>query len=166
MENSLNLFHMSETVYIETSILGYLTARSTKSLILAANIEVTKEWWESRRSAFTLYVSKVVLDEVARGDPEIAANRLEILAGVPLVALNQSVQSLAAQFLSRSNLPPKASDDAVHIAAATVHGLDYLLTWNCKHIANAQIQRKLEEISFDFGYQLPVICTPYELLGD
>jgi len=157
---------MSETVYIETSILGYLTARSTRNLILAANIEVTKEWWELRRSAFTLYVSQVVLDEVARGDAEIALKRLEILYGVPLVDLNQAVRSLAAQFLARSNLPSKASDDAVHIAAATVHGLDYLLTWNCKHIANAQIQKKLEEISLDFGYQLPVICTPYELLGD
>jgi predicted nucleic acid-binding protein len=157
---------MSETVYIETSILGYLTARPTRNLILAANIEVTKEWWESHRSTFTLYVSQVVLDEVARGDAEIALKRLEILNGLPLVELNQSVRSLAAQFLSRSSLPPKASDDAVHIAAATVHGLDYLLTWNCRHIANAQIQRNLEEISLDFGYQLPVICTPYELLGD
>jgi hypothetical protein len=82
------------------------------------------------------------------------------------VELNLSVRSLAAQFLSRSNLPPKAFDDAVHIAAATVHGLDYLLTWNCKHIANAQIQKKLAQISLDFGYQLPVICTPYELLGE
>lgn len=85
---------------------------------------------------------------------------------MPLVELNQSVRSLAAEFLTRSNLPLKASDDAVHIAAASVHRLDYLLTWNCKHIANAQIQRKLTEISLDFGYQLPVICTPYELLGD
>jgi predicted nucleic acid-binding protein len=157
---------MSETVYIETSILGYLTARSTKNLILAANIEVTREWWESRSSVFTLYVSQVVLDEAARGDAEISLKRLEIVNGLPLVDLNQSVLNLAAQFLSRSNLPSKASDDAVHIAAATVHGLDYLLTWNCKHIANAQIQRRLEEISLDFGYQLPVICTPYELLGD
>lgn len=157
---------MSETVYIETSILGYLTARSTTNLILAANIEVTREWWKSRSSAFTLYVSQVVLDEAARGDAEISLKRLEIVNGLPLVDLNQSVLNLAAQFLSRSNLPSKASDDAVHIAAATVHGLDYLLTWNCKHIANAQIQRKLEEISLDFGYQLPVICTPYELLGD
>ncbi len=157
---------MSETVYIETSILGYLTARSTRNLILAANVEVTKEWWDSRRSAFTLYISQVVLDEVARGDSEIAAQRLEILDRVPLVELNQSVRSLAAEFLTRSNLPPKASDDAVHIAAASVHRLDYLLTWNCKHIANAQIQRKLTQISLDFGYQLPVICTPYELLGD
>lgn len=119
---------MSETVYIETSILGYLTARSTKNLILAANIEVTKEWWQSRRSKFKLYISRVVLDEVARGDREIATSRLEILNEVPLVELNQNVQGLATQFLSLSNLPPKASDDAVHIAAATVHGLDYLLT--------------------------------------
>lgn len=157
---------MSETVYVETSILGYLTARSTKNLILAANIEVTREWWESRSSAFTLYISQVVLDEAARGDAEIALKRLEIVNGLPLVDLNQSVLNLAAQFLSRSNLPSKASDDAVHIAVATIHGLDYLLTWNCKHIANAQIQRKLEEISLDFGYELPVICTPYELLGN
>jgi predicted nucleic acid-binding protein len=157
---------MSETVYIETSILGYLTARSTNNLILSANIEVTKEWWKFRRRAFTLYISQVVLDEVSRGDTEIAVQRLEMLDGVPLVELNQAVRNLSAQFLTQSNLPAKASDDAVHIAAATVHGLDYLLTWNCKHIANAQIQRKLAEISLDFGYQLPIICTPYELLGD
>ncbi len=157
---------MTESVYIETSIIGYLTARSTKNLILAANIEVTRDWWESRRSAFTLYISQVVLDEIARGDTEIAAQRLDILSRLPLVELNKAVRDLSAQFLTRSNLPPKASDDAVHIAAATVHSLDYLLTWNCKHIANAQIQRKLAQISLDFGYQLPIICTPYELLGD
>lgn len=157
---------MSETVYIETSILGYLTARSTRNLVLAANIEVTKEWWESRRSGFMLYISQVVLDEVTRGDAEIAVKRLELLNGLPLVELSQAVRNLSAQFLLQSNLPAKASDDAVHIAAATVHKLDYLLTWNCKHIANAQIQRKLAEVSLDFGYQLPVICTPYELLGD
>jgi len=150
---------MSESIYIETSILGYLTARLTRNLILVANIEITKEWWESRRNAFKLYISQVVLDEVARGDVEIAAQRMEILNGLQLVELNQAVQNLSAQFLKRSNLPQKASDDAVHIAAATVHGLDYLLTWNCKHIANAQIQRKLAEISLDFGYQLPIICT-------
>lgn len=157
---------MSETVYIETSILGYLTARSTKSLILAANMEITKDWWESRRSAFMLYTSEAVLEEVAQGDDAIAAQRLEILRDFPLLALNQDVQGLAAQFLSRSNLPPKARVDAIHIAAATVHGMDYLLTWNCKHIANAQIQGKLAEISLDFGYVLPILCTPNELMGD
>ncbi len=157
---------MSETVYIETSILGYLTARSTKNLILAANIEITKEWWETRRSDFVLYTSQAVLNEVAKGDTEVAAQRIEILRGFQLLEINQAVQDLAAQFLARSNLPPKADIDAIHIATATVHGLDYLLTWNCKHIANAQIQGKLAQISLDFDYELPILCTPYELLGD
>lgn len=157
---------MSETVYIETSILGYLTARSTKDLILAANIEITKDWWEFRRNAFTLYTSEAVLDEVAQGDSVIAAQRLEILRDFPLLALNQAVQDLVAQFLARSSLPPKVRVDAIHIAAATIHGMDYLLTWNCKHIANAQIQGKLAEISLDFGYVLPILCTPNELMGD
>ncbi|MBW4566762.1 MAG: type II toxin-antitoxin system VapC family toxin [Tolypothrix carrinoi HA7290-LM1] len=156
---------MSETVYIETSILGYLTARSTKNLVLAANIEVTKDWWQLRRNDFTLYISQTVLDEVAQGDAEIAAQRLEVVRGLPLLELNQAVKKLAKQFLIKTNLPPKASDDAVHIAAATVHGMNYLLTWNCKHIANAQIQKKLSQISLEFGYQLPTICTPYELMG-
>ena len=157
---------MSERVYIETSVIGYLTARSTKNLIVAGNIETTRDWWQNRRNYFVLYISQVVFDEVAKGDAEIALKRLEILNELPLVELNQAVRNLATQFLLRSNLPAKASDDAVHIAAATVHGLDYLLTWNCKHIANAQIQRKLAEISLDLGYELPIICTPYELLGD
>ena len=157
---------MSETVYIETSILGYLTARSTKNLILAANVEITRDWWEARRNDFVLYTSEAVLEEVAQGDTEIAAQRLEILRDFPLLALNQDVQNLAVQLLTRSNLPSKARIDTIHIAAATVHGMDYLLTWNCKHIANAQIQGKLAEISLDFGYVLPVLCTPNELMGD
>jgi len=156
---------MSETVYIETSILGYLTARSTKNLVLAANIEVTRDWWQLRRSTFDLYISQVVLDEVAQGDAEIAAQRLELLQDVPLLEVTETVENLAAQFILRSNLPPKASDDAIHIALATVNRIDYLLTWNCKHIANAQIQKKLLEICFSFGHTLPIICTPYELMG-
>ncbi|MGL5922644.1 type II toxin-antitoxin system VapC family toxin [Chroococcidiopsis sp.] len=157
---------MSETVYIETSIVGYLTARSSNNLILMANVEVTREWWDNRSPQFTLYISQVVLDEVARGDAEIATRQLEILRDFPLLEIDRAVQNLAAQFLSRSNLPPKASDDALHIAAATVYRLDYLLTWNCKHIANAQIQKKLFQISLDAGYELPTICTPYELMGE
>lgn len=156
---------MSETVYVETSILGYLTARSTKNLILAANMEITKDWWELRRSAFTLYTSEAVLAEVAQGDTAIATQRLKLLADFPLLELNQAVQDLAVQFLARSNLSPKAKVDAIHIAVATVHGMDYLLTWNCKHIANAQIQRKLAEISLDFDCVLPILCTPNELMG-
>ena len=157
---------MNETVYVETSILGYLTARSSRDLVVAANIELTRNWWESRRQDFTLYVSQAVLIETAQGDEEVAAQRLAIAREYPLLDLNQNVEALAAQFLGRSNLPSKAEVDAIHIAVAAVHGMDYLLTWNCKHIANAQIQRKLAEVSLDCGYQLPLICTPYELLGE
>ena len=156
---------MSETVYIETSILGYLTARPSRDIIVAANIEITREWWNTRRSDFQLYSSQAVLKETTQGDAKIASQRLEIFSNLSLLNLNQSVLDLAEQFLGRSNLPAKADIDAVHIAVATVHGMDYLLTWNCKHIPNAQIQRKLAEISIDFGYELPILCTPYELLG-
>ena len=156
---------MSETVYIETSILGYLTARPSRDIVVAANIEVTREWWDTRRGDFQLYSSQAVVKETSQGDVVIASQRLEILANLSLLDLNQAVLDLAEQFLERSNLPAKADIDAVHIAVATVHGMDYLLTWNCKHIANAQIQGKLAEISLDFGYELPILCTPYELLG-
>lgn len=157
---------MSESVYIETSLLGYLTARPSENLIVMANVTITQQWWDTRRSLFDLYISQVVLDEVARGDKEIAARRLEILQDLPLLDVNENVEDLAAQFILKSNLPPKASDDALHIAVATVYGLNYLLTWNCKHIANAQIQRKLLQISVTAGYELPIICTPYGLMGE
>lgn len=130
---------MSEAVYIETSIVGYLTVRPSNNLMLMANSAATQEWWNTRRERFTLYISQVVLDEVARGDTEMATRRLELLQGIPLIDVNEAVQVLAARFLAQSNLPSKAADDAIHIALATVYGLDYLLTWNCRHIANAQI---------------------------
>lgn len=157
---------MTESIYIDTSIAGYLTARTSNNLIIMANMEVTREWWETRRGNFDIYISEVVLDEAALGDTEIAAKRLEILSDFPLLVLNDTVESLASQFLGKSNLPPKAANDALHIAIATVYGLDYLLTWNCKHIANGQIQKKLSQISIECGYALPTICTPYELMGD
>jgi predicted nucleic acid-binding protein len=156
---------VSETVYIETSILGYLTARSTANLILAANIKLTQDWWDNCRSSFILYASEIVEDEAARGDTAIAAQRLNLLQSLMLLDLTEEAIELAREFLQQSNLPLKASNDALHMALATVYGLDYLLTWNCKHMANAQIQRKLSQISFELGYKLPVICTPYELMG-
>ncbi len=157
---------MTESVYIETSMVSYLTARPSNNLIMMANQEVTRKWWKTRRSQFTLYVSQVVLDEAAQGDPEMAAKRIEVLQSLFVLELTENVQDLGLQFLTKSCIPAKASDDAIHIAAATVHGLDYVLTWNCKHIANAQIQKKLAEISTNFGYKLPTICTPYELMEE
>lgn len=96
---------------------------------------------------------------------EKANERLAIVKDFNLLEINDSLEDLATQFLKESNLPPHASDDALHISAATVYGVDYLLTWNCKHIANAHIQKKLRQISLKLGYELPTICTPYELIG-
>jgi len=156
---------MSETIYIETSIFGYLTARSTDNLIIAANIKVTQDLWDIHRSSFVLYASELVLDEASKGDTSIATQRLSLLQSLMLLDLTEEAIDLAKEFLQQSNLPSKASNDALHMALATVYGLDYLLTWNCKHMANAQIQRKLAQISSNLGYELPVICTPYELMG-
>ncbi|MBD2773071.1 PIN domain-containing protein [Iningainema tapete] len=156
---------MTETVYIETSIFGHLTARSTNNLILAANINITQDWWQNYSSSFVLYASEVVEDEAAKGDRAIATQRLELLRALMLLELTEEALELSQAFLSQSNLPPKAANDALHMALATVYGLDYLLTWNCKHMANAQIQRKLSQISSALGYVLPIICTPYELMG-
>jgi predicted nucleic acid-binding protein len=157
---------MIESLYLDTSIIGYLTIRPSTNLITASNSVITQNWWDTRRENFTLYISEVVLDVLAGGDQEIATKRLDIISELQLLALNEAVEELAQQFLTKSNLPPKASDDALHIALATVYKVDYLLTWNCKHIANAQIQKKLSQISIQSGYELPTICTPYELMGD
>ena len=157
---------MIESLYLDTSIIGYLTIRPSTNLITASNSIITQSWWDTRRQNFTLYISEVVLEELARGDQEIATKRLDLINELPLLELNETVEELAQQFLTKSNLPPKASDDALHIALATIYKVDYLLTWNCKHIANAQIQKKLSQISIQSGYELPTICTPYELMGD
>ncbi len=156
---------MSKTVYIETSILGYLTARPTNNLILAANIKVTQDWWDEYCGLFVLYASEIVEDEAGKGDSVIAVQRLNLLQSVTFLDLTEEATELAQEFLQQSNLPPKASNDALHMALATVYDLDYLLTWNCKHMANAQIQRKLSKISLELEYKLPFICTPYEFMG-
>ena len=155
---------MSKTVYVETSIFGYLTARPTDNLILTANIKITQDWWNEYRSSLVLYTSELVEDEAARGDSTISGQRLNLLQSLTFLDLTEEATDLAQEFLRQSNLPAKASNDALHMALATVYGLDYLLTWNCKHMANSQIQRKLSEISLGLGYQLPFICTPYEFM--
>ncbi|WP_292861111.1 type II toxin-antitoxin system VapC family toxin [Nostoc sp. LPT] len=128
---------MKESIYIETSILGHLTARPTDNLILAANIKITQDWWNENCSSFIIYASEIGEDEAAKGDPAIASQRLSMLQSFMLLELTQEALELAQAFLSQSNLAAKASNDALHIALATVYGLDYLLTWNCKQMANA-----------------------------
>jgi hypothetical protein len=151
-------------VYVETSVIGYLTVRPSRDLIVAACQQTTQEWWARQAGRFDLYVSVVVVREAGKGDRTEARKRLAILEPIPLLDLNEEALKLAERFVRRKVLPIKAGDDALHIALATVHDMDYLLTWNCKHIANPMIQKKIAALSRQRGYELPTICTPYEFL--
>jgi len=153
---------MKPSLYLETSIVSYLTARPSHDLIRAAHQQVTRDWWETR-SAFDLYISQFVLDEAQVGDSHAAGLRLAALRGAELLELTDDTGRLARKILDLGGMPSKAYVDAVHVAVAAVHGLDYLLTWNCAHIANATMRGKIEAICRAIGFDPPVICTPLEL---
>ena len=157
---------MKPKLYIETSIVSYLVARPSRDLLIAANQQVTHDWWNTRCSQFDLYVSQVVIDEASEGDAVAAQQRLDKLKDIPLLELRTEALNLAEQFIKQNALPVKASQDALHIAVATIYGLEYLLTWNCKHIANAVLLKIIARIAAEQGYELPTICTPYELMGE
>lgn len=126
-------------VYVETSIIGYLTARSSSDVVFQARQELTRRWWQQRREEYEIYVSQLVLDEAGAGDPTAAADRLQLLEGFPLVDESAEADRLADVLIARHLLPAKAAADAQHVALAAAAGVDYLLTWNCRHIANADL---------------------------
>lgn len=156
---------MKSSIYVETSIVSYLTARPNRDLVRAAHQEVTREWWTTR-ARFELYVSQLVLDEAGAGDPGAAALRLDVLRDLPLLDFTDEVTALGKTLVRGAALPQKAAADALHIAFAAVHGMDYLLSWNCTHIANATMRPKIEAICRMSGVEPPVICTPLEILED
>jgi hypothetical protein len=150
-------------VYLESTVISYLAGRPSRDLIVAAHQQLTQDWWETERARFDLFISQLVIDEISAGDQVVAQKRLSFVEGIPLVSVTEEVSLLAEQFLASKSLPAKAAKDAAHVAVATVHGLDYLMTWNCKHIANATIQRAITGVCLAAGLELPVICTPEEL---
>lgn len=153
---------MKPRVYIETTVPSYLTAWPSRDLIRAAHQQVTREWWD-RRAAFELFVSRLVLVECQAGDPEAAAARLAALDGMPLLEQSDDATALTEALLRGVPLPQRASADALHIAIAAVNGMDYLLTWNCTHIANATLRPQIEAVCRAAGCEPPLICTPQEL---
>lgn len=152
-------------LYIETTIPSYLTARRSRDLRLAADQEASREWWETRRGEYDLYISAAVLAEVAEGDPVFAAKRLAVLDNIPELRVSDEVTALAAWLLSEKIIPMVAQADAAHLAYAAVHNLDFLLTWNCKHIHNLKLERRIEAACRSMGFICPIICTPAELLA-
>jgi len=154
-----------QTVYLETTIPSYLTSRPARDLILAGEQLLTHQWWDDRRQGFHLCVSELVFKEVARGDPELARTRLSLISDLKVLAADSEVDRLASVFMRSGLIPKKAVSDAVHVAISCRHEVDILLTWNCRHIANAQILRQLSALVERNGYRLPVVCTPIELMG-
>ena len=149
---------------IETSIVSYLAARPSRDLITAAHQQLTMQWWATRRSAFRLHISELVVQEAADGDPDSAQQRLALLEGIPAIAVTQDALSFARSLLENRVVPQSAETDALHIAVAAAGGMEYLLTWNCRHIANAQIRGKIEELARLRGFEPPILCTPEELM--
>lgn len=154
------------TVYIETSIVSYLRQRPSSQVVMAARQLLTHQWWNEVRSNYELVTSQFVLDEVSAGDPVLAAERLQSLDGIPLLPRDARIGVIAGEIMSRAILPSKALVDALHIAMVAHHGIDYLLTWNCKHIANAKILPRIHEVLTDLGCWIPLICTPEEMVND
>lgn len=154
------------SIHIETTVVSYLTARPSPSLLAAAHQQVTREWWDACRWRFDQFISSLVLDEASRGDPEAAARRLAALDGLALLDVTESAAALVEILLSSGALPAGAMDDAAHIAIAAVHGIDFLVTWNCRHIDNAQAKPLIRSVCAIHGYPCPEICTPEELMGE
>ncbi len=155
-----------ESVYLETTFISYLVARPSRDLLVAAHQQATHDWWDERRQQFECYVSQVVIDEASAGDVEEAKKRTAIIGDSPVLEVTEEAESLAATIMAGGILPPRAVRDAAHVAVAAVNDIDYLLTWNCKHLANAQIMRRISVVCNKDGYNMPLICTPEELMGD
>ena len=151
-------------IYVESTIPSYVVARPARDLLQAARQQLAKDWWDWERNKHELFISQVVLDEIAFGEKEMAERRLETMRSVPLLRVTDQVKKLAVKILASALLPAKADRDATHIALASVYEMDILLTWNSRHIANAAIRLRLRKVVEAAGFTLPVICTPEELV--
>ena len=157
---------MKPKLYLESTIPSYLVARPSRDVILAGQQKCTRDWWSKRADSFEIYISEIVIDEVSTGEPAMAVRRLELIKPFTRLTPNEKVIELSAAMIDGGPLPKKAGRDATHIALSAVHGMHFLLTWNCTHIANARMYARMREICEAHGFGCPVICTPEELLAE
>ena len=153
-------------IYIESTIPSYVVARPAHDLFQIARQQMTKEWWDLKSHKHELFTSQITLDEIGCGEQAMALRRLEVMADIPVLDLTPAAAALTRHVLGSGLLPAKAESDAAHIALATVHKMDILLTWNCRHIANAEIQARLRRLVQMQAYELPTVCTLNEMIGE
>jgi hypothetical protein len=154
---------MKPKVYVETTVISYLVARPSRDVVTAGLILATRDWWERRRRHYALFASATVVQEAQAGDPDMARLRLAALRELGIYDVDEATESLGRLLRRRMNLPDKASEDALHVASAAVHAMDFLITWNCRHINNAAIIPRIEKACAAAGYRCPRIYTPTEL---
>lgn len=154
-----------DRLYIETSIVSYATAWPSRDIAIAGIQQQARDWWANERHKFELVTSQITLDEASDGDPTAAADRLKLLDGLPLIDINADVIALAKRLIDAHTMPEKAAADSVHVAAAALGGVKYLLTLNCRHIANAHELPRIYNLLDQEGYGQLLICTPAEFLG-
>ena len=157
---------MKPTVYIETTVIGYLKSWPRQDVTVTAHQDTTRKWWKTAADRFDLVVSQLVVDECAKGDSQAAKERLEALDGLNLLPTTADAEALAGALVAGRAVPKSQSEDALHIALAASHGIEYLVSWNFKHIVNATLRSAIERISREAGYEPPIICTPEGLLEE
>jgi hypothetical protein len=153
-------------VYIETTIPSYYVARPSDNLIQAARQAMTRKWWDHGCSGLEAFTSQETLDEIGRGDQNMAMQRMDLMKDVRVLEISREATEMAAILISQNIIHENGLSDAIHISVATMHGMDFLVTWNCRHIANPYAQNRLRKVADDSGFLLPVICTPEEFLND
>jgi hypothetical protein len=153
-----------ERIYVETTLVSYLTARPSRDLIVAGHQQLTHDWWDTRRGDYELCVSQLVLQEAGDGDPQAAQERLDVLATMTMLEIKEVAVELAEELVQAGAVPANAGNDALHIAIAAIHLVPYLLTWNCRHMANATMRAPIESVCASKGFKAPIICTPEEMM--
>ena len=156
---------MASSAYVETSVISYYTARPSRDIVTAARQTLTQEWWEDARQRFDLYVSVLVVEEAKAGGVEAAQRRLVAISGLPILEINDDAERLGKRLMEERAIPFSRAEDALHISLAAVHGMDFLLTWNFRHINNAEMKARIRTVIESVGYECPVICSPEELGG-
>jgi predicted nucleic acid-binding protein len=154
---------MAASVYIESSIISYLTSRPSRDLVTAGRQAITSEWWLKSKKEYEVYISALVEEEIAGGGPMAAAKRLESVADIPSILITSEAQSLAEALVASKAVPDNSVRDALHISIAATQGIEYLLTWNFKHINNAETKALIARVVEGDGWACPVLCSPEEL---
>jgi hypothetical protein len=155
---------MKQKAYIETTVVSYLTAAPSRDVVIAGHQQITRDWWRTAADRFELVVSELVVGEANAGDPAAASKRVAALESMTLLDATDDALTLAQELIHSGAIPATAPEDAAHIAIAVVNGVEYLVTWNCRHIANASLRTHIERVCRNAGYEPAVICTPDELM--